>query len=292
MSGPNRYTAMQKAFYDEAGYTEEEIVGNYDFHENFPYETNILHLHGDVRKPVLPSPAEAIAFDVGCGEGRMIRRMSRFLRQVDGADLSEKMTAAARARCPAPTRIFLSTGADCGPAPSDTYDLVYNTISLHHICVYDLRAAILQDITRILKPAGCATLQFFFSKYYPFCRTTPPLRNAGYLADIHHRDALQAGWFENRWDAQGTNSACDAAFGTDQIPAVLDDFRRWFGTVDVWFHDLSIGRADPRFDGAAPVLPETHPNSHGLDFAWFTHMAFFHLRDPRKAAPAGDESPP
>lgn len=43
--------------------------------------------------------------------------------------------------------------------------------------------------------------------------------------------------------------------------------------------------ADPahaRANGRPRVLPGTHPNPHGPDDAWFTHMAFFHLREPRK----------
>ncbi len=284
MSQADQYTAMQKQFYDKGPASEEEIVGNYDYHENFPYETNILNLYGDVRKPNLTRPSEAIAFDIGCGEGRMIRRMSRFVKRVDGADISEKMVNAARERSPSSSQIFLSAGANCGDAKSNEYDLVYNTISLHHICVYDVRASIIQDITRILKPTGCATLQFFFSKYYPYCRTVPPLSNGSFLMDLHHKDALQADWFENRWDAQGTNSQCDAAFGTKHIPAVIEDFKKWFGTVDVWFCDISIGRPDPRADGSPRILRDTHPNAHGIDYAWFTHMAFFSLRDPRKTA--------
>jgi len=284
MSEVGTYTAMQKQFYDDGGHSEEEIVGNYDYHESFPYETNILHRYADMRKPVLADPASAVAFDIGCGEGRMIRRMSRYLHRVDGADISEKMAAAARARSPASSNIWVTTGANCGAAPSDTYDLVYNTISLHHICVYDVRASIIQDITRILKPTGCATLQFFFSKYYPFCRTAPVLQGGNSMYDLHHRDTLQADWFENRWDAQGTNSMCDAAFGTSHIPAVTEDFKKWFETVDIWFHDVSIGRPDPRGNTAPRILRETHPNAHGIDFTWFTHMAFIHLRNPKKTA--------
>lgn len=276
-----RYARMQKDFYDKLSHSEEEIVGNYDFHENFPYETHLLHLYGDIRKPVLSNPAEAIGFDVGCGEGRMIRRMSHILKRCDGGDISEKMVRAAKARTPG-ANIFLTSGTDCGEAASNTYDFAFCTISLHHICVHETRSLIIKDITRILKEDGCATLQFFFSKYYPYCRTTPPPVNESFLTDIHHFDRLQAHWFENRWDATGTNSQCDSAFGTNDIPAVTEDFKRWFGSVDVWFHDISIGRPDDRGHSRPRILPETHPNCHGWDNAWFTHMAFFHLRSPKK----------
>lgn len=276
-----RYASMQKAFYDDMPHQTEEIVGNYDFHQNFPYETHLLHLYGDLRKPVLADAQRARGFDIGCGEGRMIRRIAPLLARCDGADISQKMVDAARRRTPG-SEIFLSSGTDCGAAPSNAYDFGFCTISLHHICVHETRSLILQDLVRILRPDGCATLQFMFSRYYPFCRTVPPPVNDAYLVDIHHRDRLQAGWFDNRWDAAGTNSMCDAAFGSADLPAVRDDFGHRFEQVDVWFHDLSIGRPDHRADGRERLLPEIHPNCHGSDDAWFTHMAFFHLRGPRK----------
>jgi SAM-dependent methyltransferase len=276
-----RYASMQKAFYDDLPFAVEEIVGNYDFHENFPYETHLLHLYGDLRKPVLADPRNARAFDIGCGEGRMLRRMSQLLGQCDGAYISAKRVAAARERTPG-AQVFVSSGADCGAAPASAYDFAYCTISLQHICVYQTRASILDDVVRILKPDGCATLQFFFSKYYPYCRTMAPPVNEAFLTDIHHLDRLQARWTEDRWDAQGTNSMCDVAFGTQDIAAVVEDFGRWFGHVDVWFQDLSIGRPESRGATRPRVLPEHHPNCHGWEDAWFTHMAFFHLRDPKK----------
>lgn len=276
-----QYVLMQKKFYDEGPDSPEVIVGNYEYHENFPFETQLLYLYGDIRRPVLPDFARARAFDIGCGEGRMIRRMSRLFAGVDGADISEKMVAAARTRCPG-SRIHLSTGLDCGPAPSAAYDFAYCTISLQHICSVDVRSAIVGDVARILKDDGCATLQFFFGRYYPFVRTTPPMTNGDFLVDLHHRDRLQAGWFENRHDAVGTNSMCDGTFGASDIPAVLDYFGRWFAETHVWFYDVSIGRADPRAGGRPAVLPETHPNAHGMDNAYFSHMAFFHLRGPKR----------
>jgi len=276
-----QYARMQKLFYDETQASVEDLVGNYDYHENFPYETHLLHRYGDIRKPVLPDPARARGFEVGCGEGRMIRRMAHLLRQVDGADISEKMVRAARSRTPG-SEIFVSSGTDCGAAPSSSYDFVYCAISMQHICVHDTRASILDDVVRILRPDGCATLQFFFSKYYPYCRTAAPPANESFLLDVHHVDRLHARWFENRWDAVGTNSVCDVAFGTQDIPEVVADFGRWFGSVDVWFQDISIGRPESRGNSRPRVLPEIHPNCHGWEDVWYTHMAFFHLRDPRK----------
>lgn len=50
------YARMQKLFYDDTPASAEDIVGTDDYHENFPYETHLLHRYGDIRKPVLAEP--------------------------------------------------------------------------------------------------------------------------------------------------------------------------------------------------------------------------------------------
>ena len=46
------YTNMQKQFYEDSNIKGEYIVGNYDWHENYPYETFLLYENGDIRKPI------------------------------------------------------------------------------------------------------------------------------------------------------------------------------------------------------------------------------------------------
>jgi ubiquinone/menaquinone biosynthesis C-methylase UbiE len=224
-----------------------------------------------------------LAFDIGCGEGRMIRRMSRIFKRCDGADFSQNMTAAARERCPNST-IWLTRGNDCGDAPSDTYDFVYCTISLQHIASYDIRSSIIKDITRILKPGGKMTLQMLYSAPFPYIRThMRGVATNGLLPDVMTelfvQNAKDVGWFDNNFAAKGTNSKCDTLFGETQIQDVIKDTKRFFGDVAIWFHDISIGRVD---NEGARQLPDTHPNSH-LHYAYpGTHFAFIHGIDPRK----------
>jgi hypothetical protein len=87
-------------------------------------------------------------------------------------------------------------------------------------------------------------------------------------------DAAHAHWNDNKTEARGRES--DVVIGTDDIGAVEADFRKKFETVDYWFHDISIGRSEPR------ALSHLHPNSHLGDHYWGTHFMFIHCCKPKK----------
>lgn len=277
-AGLAKYANMQRTQYNLHGATNPNgVVGWYNYHENVPYETQLLFEYGDVRKPIFPDFSSRTAFDIGCGEGRMIRRMQRFFGQVDGADISAEMVKHAQERTPG-SNIYVTTGMDAGPAESDKYDFVYCTISMQHICVHDIRDAIIGDIVRIMKPDGKMTLQFLFSKYYPYLPVSDPtlVGDRGvqlYLPDEHH-----ASWLQNKTDALATNSGCDVVIGTRDLDTLKADLLQKFETVEVWFYDISIGRGAPR------ALSELHPNSHHEDRYWGTHFIFVHCTGPRKTA--------
>jgi len=276
--GMHRYLSMQKREYNKNNESPEAIVGHYAYHENFPYESNLLCFNGDVRKPIFNEFSNKRAFDVGCGEGRMVRRMRSFFSEVDGADISEKMVAAARERC-GDSNIYLTSGSNCGDAKADFYDFVYCTISLQHIGSYDVRRSILKDIVRILKDDGKITLQFLFAKHFPYLTTGALGVVANTLVEIMPHNCQHASYMENKFDAEKTNSGCDVVMGTNDLKAVREDLLSLFETVDFWFSDISIGRGEQR------VLPETHPNSHLDDSYWGTHFIFVHCTKPRKLKP-------
>jgi len=145
------YADKMKEWYSSVlqHYTVEDVVGSYNYHELFPYETQLLYFNGDLRRPVLDGFGDKLAFDIGCGEGRMIRRMSHVFKRVDGADIAPQNGRGRLQRCPG-SNIYLTDGTGCGAANSDTYDFGYCTISLQHIASYDTRRAILKDLVRIL----------------------------------------------------------------------------------------------------------------------------------------------
>ena len=133
-----KYTEMQKNYYENPLMSAEDIVGNYNFHENFPYETFLLYKYGDIRRPIFDNFNDKYALDICCGEGRMVRRMNKIFKRCDGCDISEKMLDSARVK----TRnslSYLTNGRDCGPACDNFYDFIFSTISMQHICVYDIR---------------------------------------------------------------------------------------------------------------------------------------------------------
>ena len=270
-----RYADMQRSYYEDAARhsPEASVVGNYDYHEQVPYETNLLFTHGDLRRPIFDNLSDRTAFDIACGEGRMVRRMQKLFRKVDGADISPMMVDLARVRSPG-ADFWVTDGVSAGAAPSGFYDFCFCTISLQHICVFETRDRILKDICRILKPDGKVTLQYGFSRNYPALPITPVHEvSPGIATQIFKVDQHHARWFDNKTGAQGTNGGCDVVIGPGDLPAIHAYFRQYFETVDFWFYDVSIGRGG---FGQPRILPAIHPNSHISDECHVTHLMFIH----------------
>lgn len=270
-----RYAEMQKTFYQAAGEQSPEswVVGHYDYHENVPYETNLLFLNGDLRRPIFEDLGSRTAFDIACGEGRMVRRMQRIFKKADGADISPLMIDLAKSRTPG-SDFWVTDGFSAGAAPTGFYDFVYCTISMQHICVFNTRDLILKDICRILKPDGKITLQYAFSRNYPALPISPVQQAApGIATQIFKIDQHHARWFDNKTDAQSTNGGCDVLIGPGDLPAVHAYFSQYFEVVNFWFYDISIGRGG---FGQPRILPDVHPNSHISDEYHATHFIFIH----------------
>ncbi len=254
-----RYLAMQKDAY-EAEVPAEDVVGFYDWHENFPYETQLLFVNGDLRMPLLDDLEERTALDFGCGPGRMVGRMRRLFAQVDGVDISSRLIDAARARHPE-SRFWVTSGDDLGGVEPESYDLVYSTIAMQHIAVRSLRQTILGRMREALKPGGAVSIQLAFNPGYPYLRPTLRVDDGTHLVEVRERDTTHAGWNEDRVGADQTNSGCDAAIGAADLPSVQADFSEHFDEVRYWFYDVSL------------IYGDLLGARHATDY-WPTHWLF------------------
>ena len=124
------YSKMQKSVYSDPDVTAEDFVGNYAWHENFPYETNLLYRFADVRLPIFENFADKTALDIGCGPGRMVGPDAKIFRARWMGWIFPRVCLKQRVKR-IPPEIFTNqlSGADLGAAPSGHYDFVYTQ---HH----------------------------------------------------------------------------------------------------------------------------------------------------------------
>ena len=99
--------------------------------------------------------------EIGCGLGRTAVHFSRWFERVDGVDISGKMIEMARSLNP-PDHVHFSaiSGTDLRHFENETFDLVYSYIVFQHIPEEAVIESYLREISRVLKPAGQAALQF------------------------------------------------------------------------------------------------------------------------------------
>ena len=206
-----KYVDMQISQYNQSCSTIEQskkiCVGLWEDHENYPYEDYIFkNFKGPYQN----------ALDFGCGMGRMIKRMLQFFHRVDGADLIENNLKFTREylnkienqRC----SLFQTDGTSCKINTEIKYDLIYSTICIHHICVYDIRYQIISDIYSLLKEGGQCVLQFTFGN-----------DNGIY-------------WFNNHYNAKYTNGGEDITIpNLTYLPDIINDLET-IGFKDIKYH--------------------------------------------------------
>jgi ubiquinone/menaquinone biosynthesis C-methylase UbiE len=199
----NRYTKMQLSQYDSEAATWSEnnrdpVVGGFDAH-NVWEDYNFLFTEID-------KPFEKIAIDFGCGPGRNLVRYKDFFKRLDGVDISpvniQKAKGYTANNGVNNINLYVNNGIDLECIESNTYDVVMSTISLQHICVYDIRKSYFKEFHRILKNDGIFTAQMGFG----------------------NRSANAVDYYANHYDAPGTNSACDTTVTSpDQLEKDLTE---------------------------------------------------------------------
>ncbi len=108
--------------------------------------------HTAVMRDVLPLKGQRV-LDVGCGNGGLVRFMTRQGARVTGLECSEGQLARAHAAEPAGEEDYLSGVGQELPFEDNTLDAVVFFNSLHHIPIDDQPAA-LEEALRVLRPGG------------------------------------------------------------------------------------------------------------------------------------------
>lgn len=224
------YVKMQRKYYIRnarkssvvpGNLVDDQVVGSWKEHDEWlDYETYMM-------KYVRPED-ELIALDFGCGPGRNIRRWTDWFKRIDGADISKINIANAQVFLQGQLReekkpnLYVTNGIDCGDAKSDTYDFVFSTVCLQHICSHSVRFEILKDIFRILKPGGRISIQMGYGSPSP----------------------MTVGYFEDNFSAEATNRSCDTEVSDVSEPK--SDFDRiGFVNFESWIRPVGPGDIHP-----------------------------------------------
>ena len=77
-----QYAIMAKQFMNRPIGHPNNVVGNYGWHEKYPYEKYLLYRPSNENESVVDIDNTLIGIDFGCGPGRMVKRMSKFFKRV------------------------------------------------------------------------------------------------------------------------------------------------------------------------------------------------------------------
>lgn len=201
----NRYTQMQLNQYNaEASQWSEanrdKVVGSFDLHNQWgDYEILFERI---------ANTNDKIAIDFGCGPGRNLVKYKNTFQRLDGVDISPINIEKAKIYCfrngIINNNFYVNNGIDLENIESDQYDVVMSTITLQHICVYDIRKNLFKEFHRILKNGGTFTSQMGFGP-------SVPQKNS-------------VDYYDNCYDAHASNGSCDTRVETpDQLKTDLEE---------------------------------------------------------------------
>lgn len=97
--------------------------------------------------------AGARVADVGCGDGALVRFMTREGAETIGIDCTPSQMARARAAEPAGAERYVFAGGEALPLADGCLDIVVFFNSLHHVPV-ELQGQALDEARRVLEPGG------------------------------------------------------------------------------------------------------------------------------------------
>ena len=178
----NKYTQMQKDAYVNG-------TSNHEEHNTNPDYWNILL--GDLKNK--ENWDGKVALDFACGRGRNVTNMFNLCDwvRIDGIDISNGNISQNKSDYKNQnSNWYCNNGIDVSDLKDNEYDFIMSTIALQHIPVYDIRKSLITDLLRTLKSGGLFSFQM------------------GYGNEILSTEN-RIPYFENHYDANGTNSVCD-----------------------------------------------------------------------------------
>ncbi len=197
MKQADDYARMQKDYYETNSHL---MIENHRVHDRNPDYKGIL------LDPIFKMKG-GFALDFGCGHGRNVLNLliENIFDRVDGVDISAKNTEYATTNITtsgvdsSKFNMMVNTGLDVSVLPSDEYSFVMSTIVLQHICCYNIRFKIFEDLYRSMKQEGVLSFQMGFGN--------------------DHMNT--AGYFDNAYNATKTNSLHDVRVENED--QVVDD---------------------------------------------------------------------
>lgn len=191
MKNKNDYLKMQNSYYDEYASQwslnfRDPVVGSYDAHNAWADYDEFLFKDFDTN--------DLVALEYGCGPGRNLVKFSNRFSKIDGIDISHINIEKARINLEhngiGSSELFVTTGDNLSMIEAESYDVVFAVICFQHICVHEIRLAILSDIYRVLKVGGKLCFQMGFGG---------------------KNGIPTAGYYDNNYDAMSTNGHADVS---------------------------------------------------------------------------------
>jgi SAM-dependent methyltransferase len=218
-----------------------------------PGHDSYWRFHRDQFLELVPKPGRA-TLDLGCGEGRLARDLTRLGHDVVGVDLSPTMVAAARAAQPG-LAVHEADAAHL-PFPDASFDCVVAFMSLQD--VHDFEAAV-REGARVLEPGGrlCFAIVHPLNSAGKFDgdEADAPFVIAGsYLARSHYadsvaRDGLEMTFVSEHRPLQAyTDALADAGLLIERLrePAMPEEAlasersRRWVERLPLFLHGRAV----------------------------------------------------
>lgn len=211
ISPSNKYTQMQKTYYDNEGKTGNMNRENHRGHNNNPNYWNIL-----ISDTIDPSYKDKIGLDFGCGCGRNVMNLVNRFKKMEGVDISNQLVKQSIINLAnmdvdsSKFGFYTCSGTSLDIFEDNRYDFIMSTIVLQHICVYSIRFSYLKEFFRIMKSGGLLSFQMGYGEGH-----------------FNTRD-----YYEDYYEAENTNSGCDVRV-TDPSQ-VVGDLEK-IGFVDITY---------------------------------------------------------